>query len=350
MPTPEWVEACDRLGVMMMCETRQMSSNPEGLAQLEAMVKRYRNSPSIILWSIGNEEWHLQNDEAEQGAKSEPHGAPLPRTRSHPPRLRRGQRNNSAKASPKPSTSSASTTTSSFPTSYHKKHPKMPVYGSETSAPSARAASTPPIRCATLVNSLRRRRALGRNRRRVVEVLRHPRMARRRLRLDRLRLSRRTHALRLALHQLAVRHRRYVRLSQRHLLLLQSLVGPRNPVLHLFPHWNWEGREGEPIKIWVYSNLDEVELFVNGVSAGSQKVPHLGHVEWTAKYEPGMIEARGSKDGKVVLTEKRETTGEPATIKLTADRTEIDADGEDVAILRVEVLDKQGRPVPTAGI
>jgi len=60
MPTPEWVEACDRMGVMMMCETRQMSSNPEGLAQLEAMIKRYRNSPSIVLWSIGNEEWHLQ--------------------------------------------------------------------------------------------------------------------------------------------------------------------------------------------------------------------------------------------------------------------------------------------------
>ena len=63
MPTPEWVDACDRMGVMMMCETRQMSSNPEGMAQLEAMVKRYRNSPSIIIWSIGNEEW--QTAEAE---------------------------------------------------------------------------------------------------------------------------------------------------------------------------------------------------------------------------------------------------------------------------------------------
>ena len=57
------------MGMMMMCETRQMSSSPEGLAQLETMIKRYRNSPSIILWSIGNEEWHLQNDMSEQGAK-----------------------------------------------------------------------------------------------------------------------------------------------------------------------------------------------------------------------------------------------------------------------------------------
>src|SRR6266852_179371 len=56
MPTPEWVEACDQLGMMMMCETRLMSSNPEGLAQLEQMIKRYRNSPAIIIWSMGNEE------------------------------------------------------------------------------------------------------------------------------------------------------------------------------------------------------------------------------------------------------------------------------------------------------
>ena len=116
----------------------------------------------------------------------------------------------------------------------------------------------------------------------------------------------------------------------------------KEPSLHLFPHWNFEGREGDEIPVWVYSNLDEVELFVNGQSLGSQKVPHLGHVEWKVKYEPGAIEARGSKDGKVVLTEKRETTGPAVAIRLTADRTEIDADGEDVAMLKVEALDKEG--------
>jgi beta-galactosidase len=71
------------------------------------------------------------------------------------------------------------------------------------------------------------------------------------------------------------------------------------PVLHLFPHWNFEGKEGEEIPVWVHSNLDEVELFVNGTSAGSQKVPHLGHVEWKVKYAPGSIEARGSKAARL---------------------------------------------------
>jgi beta-galactosidase len=120
------------------------------------------------------------------------------------------------------------------------------------------------------------------------------------------------------------------------------------PVLHLFPHWNWGQREGEPISVWVHSNLDSVELFLNGKSQGSKKVEPLTHLEWSVKYEPGVLEARGTKNSKVVLTEKRETTGEMNSIRLTADRTEINADGEDVSILKVEVLDQQGRAVPTA--
>ncbi|MGH7441856.1 MAG: DUF4982 domain-containing protein, partial [bacterium] len=122
----------------------------------------------------------------------------------------------------------------------------------------------------------------------------------------------------------------------------------KEPVLHLFPHWNFAGQEGDEIRVWVYSNLDEVELLVNGKSQGRQKVPSLGHVEWKARYEPGAIEARGFKDGKPALTEKRETTGPTAAIRLTADRAEIDADGEDLAILTVEAFDSQGRQVPTA--
>jgi beta-galactosidase len=122
----------------------------------------------------------------------------------------------------------------------------------------------------------------------------------------------------------------------------------RDPVLHLFPHWNWEQRNGEAIRVWVHSNLDEVELFLNGQSQGSQKVQALTHLEWQVKYQPGVIEARGRKHGSVVMSVKRETTGAPTAIKLTAVRNEIDADGEDIVIVRVEVLDSAGRHVPTA--
>ena len=126
------------------------------------------------------------------------------------------------------------------------------------------------------------------------------------------------------------------------------MVDAKSPCCICFRTGTWEGREGEEIPVWVHSNLDEVELFLNGKSLGRQKVPRLGHVEWKVRYEPGAIEAQGWKDGKLVLTEKRETTGPVASLRLTADRTAINADGEDVAVLTVDALDSAGRAMPTA--
>src|SRR5207253_7081837 len=84
------------------------------------------------------------------------------------------------------------------------------------------------------------------------------------------------------------------------------------PVLHLFPHWNWSGKEGQEIDVWVYSNLDTVELLLNGVSLGTKKVEPYSHVEWKVKYAPGTVEARGKKEGTLLLT-SRLTSGEPVT-------------------------------------
>jgi beta-galactosidase len=122
----------------------------------------------------------------------------------------------------------------------------------------------------------------------------------------------------------------------------------KDPVLHLFPHWNWPGKEGQKINVWVHSNLDTVELFVNGQSQGVSNVVPYKHVEWNVAYAPGVIEARGFKNGRQILTARRETTGAPAQIVLRADRTTIDANGEDIAVVSVEIADPQGRVVPTA--
>jgi beta-galactosidase len=120
------------------------------------------------------------------------------------------------------------------------------------------------------------------------------------------------------------------------------------PLLHLLPHWNREGREGQPIAVWAHSNLDRVELFLNGKSQGVRDVARNRHVEWSVPYAPGVIEAHGYKNGKVVLRERRETAGPAAALRLTADRSRLKADGQDVAIFKVEVLDAKGRPVPRA--
>lgn len=120
-------------------------------------------------------------------------------------------------------------------------------------------------------------------------------------------------------------------------------------VLHLFPHWNWE--EGEPVDIWAYyNNADEVELFVNGSSWGRQsKTRDVLHVQWNAvPFQPGKIEVVSYKDGKEVAREARYTAGEPVSLRLTPDRTVIDADGYDLSYVTVEALDADGRVVPTA--
>ena len=119
-------------------------------------------------------------------------------------------------------------------------------------------------------------------------------------------------------------------------------------MLHLFPHWNWEGKEGQEIEVWVHSNLDRVELFVNGQSQGTQDVVHDTHLVWKVKYTAGSIEAKGFKAGQQVLSAKRETTGAAAKIVLSSDRARISADGEDVAVLTAQVQDSQGREVPIA--
>jgi beta-galactosidase len=98
----------------------------------------------------------------------------------------------------------------------------------------------------------------------------------------------------------------------------------------------------------VYSNLDEIELFVNHVSHGRKTLPPLGHLQWNAAYQPGVIEARGYENGAHVMTERRETTGDPVAIRLTPDRCVIQADGEDLVVLTIEALDARHRPVPTA--
>ncbi|MGA3262840.1 MAG: beta-galactosidase GalA [Terracidiphilus sp.] len=349
MPTPEWVEGCDRMGLMMMCETRQMSSSPEGLAQLETMIKRYRNSPSIILWSIGNEEGQLQDRMAEEGAKI---AATMVR-RCHeldPTRVVSAAVNgNNAKGVSDAFDIIGFNYNLSFPDEYHRKNPKRPLYGSETaSAISTRGVySTDPLR-----NTIR------------AYDTSEPGWGATAEEWWKFYGTREWEAGGFAWTGFDYRGEPtpYGWPSINSQFGIVDMCGfPKDtffyykawwgsgPVLHLFPHWNFEGREGDEIPVWAHSNLDEVELFVNGQSQGSRKVPHLGHVEWKVKYEPGTIEARGRKGGQVVLTEKRETTGPAAAIRLTSDRMEIDADGEDIAVLKVEVLDKEGRPVPTAG-
>jgi beta-galactosidase len=138
-------------------------------------------------------------------------------------------------------------------------------------------------------------------------------------------------------------------------------------MVHVFPHWNWKGKEGEVIPVLCYTNCDTVELFVNGKSFGAQGYwfPRVEpyrregrsratrttsdlHLRWTVPYEPGTLKAVGTKDGKVVGEVEVTSTGEPAAIGLSVDRDAIAADRRDVAHVTVRIVDAQGRVVPVA--
>ncbi len=120
------------------------------------------------------------------------------------------------------------------------------------------------------------------------------------------------------------------------------------PTLHIFPHWNLQGHEGEEIELWAYSNCDEVELTVNGKKLGRQTMPRNGHLKWKAVYQPGKVVAKGYKDGKCILTQTIATTKSAYKIVLKTDRQQINADGRDVAVVTVEIQDKKGNVVPDA--
>ncbi|MBL7835690.1 MAG: DUF4982 domain-containing protein [Cyclobacteriaceae bacterium] len=119
-------------------------------------------------------------------------------------------------------------------------------------------------------------------------------------------------------------------------------------VIHISPHWNWKGNEGKNIKVWVNSNAETVELFLNKKSLGKKTMPRNRHLEWEVAYAPGTLEAIGYRNGKKITT-KQVTSDEAYSIQLVADRTAIAADGKDISVVNVIVKDKKGREVPDAG-
>src|SRR5579859_3844040 len=302
MPTPEWVEACDRMGMMMMCETRLMSSNPEGMAQLELMVKRYRNSPAIILWSMGNEEWTMMPQQ--QG----PRVLADMMARTHeldPTRMCTAAVNEDFHTHfPELLDVMGFNYNLKEHDGYHKAHPKQPSVGSET-------ASTVCTRGIYITDKLR-------NWVSAYDAV-HPPWAELAEEWWKFYAAREWLSGGFAWTGFDYRgeptpygwpsiNSQFGIVDTcgfpKDLFYYYKASWGKEPVLHLFPHWNWGERIGEPVTVWVFSNLDEVELFHNGQSQGRQKMPALGHLEWNVKYEPGSIEARGYKGGQQALTAK----------------------------------------------
>lgn len=347
IPTPELVEACDRMGMLLLCETRLLSSSPEALDQLETMVRLYRNSPSVILWSIGNEEWLLQKDMAEQGARMAATMTGLCHRLDPTRKVTVAVNGDNLQGVSDAVDVVGFNYNPWLADAFRQKFPDQPlIYTEIASATTTRGEyATDPAR--NVMSSYDG----------VVSWGQRPE--------DwwKWQMEREWMAGGFAWTGFDYRGEPtpYEWPSINSQFGIVDMCGfPKDdffyyqawwgkaPVLHLFPHWNWAGREGKEIPVRVYSNLDEVELLVNGKSLGRKSVPRLGHLEWQVIYAPGAIEARGFRGGRQIMAERRETTGDSAEIRLSADRLAMAADGEDIVMIRADVLDRRGRLVPTA--
>jgi beta-galactosidase len=346
-PTPELLNAADELGMLVFDETRMMSSNPEGLTQLENLVRRDRNHPSVFMWSLGNEEGTAGTDKgfliltAMKAVSTKYDGSRLV---SMAPNGGNTMGKFGFAALDVQGYNYADPAADAF----HKANPKVPVMGTEqVSAVATRGiyimdpqhgyvgsydpyTTSGRASCEGWWRFCDARPWLaggfiwtGFDYRGEPSPYQWPNISSQYGIID------------------------MCGFPKDSFFYFQSWWTAK-PVLHLFPHWNWPGYEGKEIAVWVHSNLERVELFLNGQSLGAQDMKKDEHLAWNVKYAPGAIEARGYKGGQQVMTVKRETTGPAAKLVLTADRQEISADGEDVAMFAVEVQDAQGRTMPIA--
>jgi len=346
-PTPELLDAADELGMLVFDETRMMSSNPEGLSQFENLVRRDRNHPSVFLWSMGNEE----------GVAATDRGLLILTAMKQVAARHDGSRlvsiaplggGNMGKFGFAACDVQGYNYADPAADAFHKANPTVPVMGTEqVSAVATRGiykmdpergyvqsydpyTTTGRASCEGWWSFCDARPWLaggfiwtGFDYRGEPSPYGWPNIGSQYGIIDTCGFPKDS-------------------------FYYFQAWWTGQPVLHLFPHWNWPGLEGQEIAVWVYSNLDRVELFCNGQSLGAKDVKRASHLAWNVKYAPGAIEARGFKGGQPVMTVKRETTGPAAQLAIAADRRELAADGEDTAIFAVEVQDSQGRYAPLA--
>ncbi|GAB4091106.1 beta-galactosidase GalA [Flaviaesturariibacter terrae] len=345
-PTPELLDACDSLGLLVLDEQRLLNSSPEYVDQFTRLVKRDRNHPSVFLWSIGNEEgWIQTQDVGRRIAQS----LMALQVQLDPTRQ---------------STYAADVANVSHGVNevidvrgfnyrhlgvadYHRDHPKQPIIGTEM-------GSTVTTRGIYVKDTIR---AYVPD-----QDISAPWWASTAEAWWTLSAPNPYWAGGFIWTGFDYRGEptpyQWPNISS-HFGVMDACGFPKNiyyyykswwtdeDVLHISPHWNWKGREGQPIDVWVNTNADNVELFLNGKSLGKKDMPRNRHLQWSVTYEPGRLEAVAYKGGRK-LTAHVETTGAPAEVVVTPYRTTILADGRDATVLNISVVDKEGREVPDA--
>jgi len=348
-PTPELLEACDHLGMLVMDESRLLGSDSENLKKWDDQIRRDRNHPSVAIWSVANEEFSVQDS---------PQGGNVARTmqdfvhRLDPTRP-------VTYAAPEGDTFAGingviqvrgwNYHVGQDMDNYHAKHPDQPEVGTEQASTVSTRGIYANDKVRGYVSSYDDNA---------------PSWATTTERwwsyfADRPWLS--GGFVWTGFDYRGEPTPYSWPCINSHFGILDTCGFPKdnfyyyqswwttNVVLHLLPHWNWPGKEGQEIRVDALSNCKQVELFLNGQSLGKQTMKPNSKLKWDVKYAPGTLSAKGFDDaGNVIAETKVETTGDATAIRLVPDRTTINANGEDVSIFTVSAVDAQGRTVPVA--
>ena len=336
------MDMLDELGFLVLAETRWYASTPSAMAQLDMLIRRDRNHPSVMLWSAGNEEpFHLTQA-----------GKRIARAMLSRIRELDGTRPVTTAVSHDPINCAVLDDVDVIGVNYnmeqidaiHAKYPDKPFISTENCA-------TGTTRGWYLADARGYIRGYDHDTNKSFLSREHTWQAF----MARpwvcggyqwAGIEHRGEALwpRLCSQSGAID----LYLNRKDAFYQNQSYWLSTPMLHILPHWNWQGREGEPIDVWVYTNCQEVELLLNGKSLGRQSVAPITHAAWSVPYEPGALEARGYTDGAEVCHERIETTGAPVALRLRLESDGVRADGRDAAIITCDCVDAQGRHVPDA--
>ncbi len=348
-PASELLDACDRLGMLVMDENRLMGSTEPLLGQFKTQLLRDRNHPSVFLWSLGNEEWQIQDN-----ATGTAIARSLKRLQKEidPSRLCTYAGNNGNQYEGVNSVVDVrgiNYIVLGDPDRYHSEHPDQPVIGSEE----ASTLCTRGIYQNDTVNGFVSD-----------DDVNHPRWGTTAETWWKFYHSRPWLGGAFVWTGFDYRGEptpySWPCISS-HFGIMDACGFPKNnyyyyqswwrddnfDVLRIAPHWNWRGREGQLLDVWCRSNCDSVELVLNGRSLGRKTMDRDSHLEWNVTYEPGTLQAKGWRKGRL-LTTGVETTDSASSIRLVPDRTSIDADNADLSVVTVTALDAAGREVPDA--
>lgn len=340
-PAAEILDACDRLGMLVMDENRHLGDSDEIKAQVTSMVKRDRNHPSIVIWSTCNEERHQGTDLAKRQGKAL-YDLIYKLDGTRPVTSAMNQRSMWGKGLSLVQDVQGTNYNPEGYDEYHAKFPKQPMISTESASTLTTRGIYEKDEKRTFMSSYTDGAEYH-----LRPVMEKPFMAG-------------TFVWTGFDYRGEPTPYDWPCINS-HFGIMDTCGFPKDdywyylswwgdkPVVHLMPHWNNPPKDKDGIvQVKCYSNCERVELLLNGRSMGTQDMPRYGHLNWSVKYEPGTLEARGYNGGIVAAQTKVETTGKPAAIVLTPDRTTLKANGQDVAVVECSIVDAEGRVVPTA--